>query len=171
MQIELVSEPAVAIARWQELVDDPELARWPGRVESDRLGRIIVSIIPALSHSFYQSNIFGKLCDLLPGKALVGGCPLVTLDGVKVIDVVWMSPEYAAELKANEPLVLERAPEICVEVLSPSNSEAEMEEKRRLYFAAGAQEVWLCGRDGKMEFYTPNLAAASRLCPSFPGQI
>jgi Uma2 family endonuclease len=171
MQIELVSQPDAVIARWQELVDDPELARWPGRVESDRLGRIIVSTIPALSHSFRQGGIFRALCDLLPGEALIGGCPLVTLDGVKVIDVVWMSPEYAAELKAKEPLVLERAPEICVEVLSPSNSVAEMEEKRALYFEAGALEVWLCGRDGKMEFYTPELTPTSRLCPSFPGHL
>jgi hypothetical protein len=40
---------------------------------------------------------------------------------------------------------------------------AEMNEKRDLYFEAGAQEVWLCGLDGKMEFYTPDLSAASRL--------
>jgi len=46
-----------------------------------------------------------------------------------------------------------------------------MEEKRTLYFEAGAQEVWICGLDGKMEFYTPDLAAASRLCPAFPGQL
>jgi hypothetical protein len=29
MQIELVSQPDVVIARWQELVDDPELAKLP----------------------------------------------------------------------------------------------------------------------------------------------
>jgi hypothetical protein len=46
-----------------------------------------------------------------------------------------------------------------------------MNEKRALYFEAGALEVWLWGGDGKMEFYTPDLAAASRLCPAFLGQI
>jgi Uma2 family endonuclease len=74
-------------------------------------------------------------------------------------------------LKAQNPVALERAPEICVEVLSPSNSKPEMEEKRALYFEAGAQEVWICGLDGKMEFYTADLSAASRLCPMFPGQL
>ena len=97
--------------------------------------------------------------------------PLVTLDGIKVIDVVWMSAGYFRELEAKEPLVLERAPEICVEVLSPSNSKPEMKEKRALYFEAGAQEVWICGLDGKMEFYTADLSAASRLCSMFPGQL
>jgi hypothetical protein len=85
-----------------------------------------------------------------------------------VPDATWVSAVYAQELETKEPLVLERAPEICVEL---SNSAAEMKEKRALYFAAGAQEVWLCGRDGKMEFYTPDLSAASRLCPLFPGQL
>jgi hypothetical protein len=35
MQIELISQPD-AIARWQKLVDDPDLARWPGKIETDR---------------------------------------------------------------------------------------------------------------------------------------
>ena len=42
-------------------------------------------------------------------------------------------------LKAQNPVALERAPEICVEVLSPSNSKPEMEEKRALYFEAGGK--------------------------------
>ena len=58
--VEFPLERAHHLARWQELVDDPELARWPGRVETDRLGRIIVSLTPALSHSFRQGDIFER---------------------------------------------------------------------------------------------------------------
>jgi len=68
-----------------------------------------------------------------------------------------------------------RAPEICVEVLSPSNTEAEIKEKTALYFDAGAREVWLCApEDGKMTFLGSPAAAptpASKLCPRFPDQI
>ena len=85
--------------------------------------------------------------------------------------MVWMSAGYFRELEAKEPLVLERAPEICVEVLSPSNSVEEMAEKRLLYLEAGAQEVWLCGLDGKITFYTPAPSAQSVICPHFPTQI
>jgi Uma2 family endonuclease len=169
MQIELLSEPVAAVARWHELLDDPELARWPGRIETDRFGRIIMSPPPGLPHGSRQSTICQLLAARLPDGQVITECPLVTLDGVKGIDVAWLKGGRT-EL-AEGKLVLERAPEICVEVLSPSNSEAEMEEKRLLYFAAGAQEVWLCGRDGKMEFYTPVLAATSRICPLFPGQL
>jgi Uma2 family endonuclease len=168
MQIELVSQPD-AIARWQELFDDQELARWPGKIETDRFGRIIMSPPPALPHSFNQSKILQLLAQLLPDGQALTECPLGTLDGIKGIDVAWLKGGRT-EI-ADGKLVLERAPEICVEVLSPSNTVEEMKEKRALYCEAGALEVWLCGLDGKMEFYTPDLSAASRLCPLFPGQL
>ena len=66
------------------------------------------------------------------------------------------------------------APEICVEVLSPGNTGAEMREKRQLCFDAGAREVWVCGLDGTLRFFSRDAAApmlASRSCPQFPKQI
>ena len=168
MKIELVSQPD-AIARWQELLTDPELARLPYRIETDRFGRIIMSPPPALPHSFNQSKILQLLAQLLIGGQALTECPLGTLDGIKGIDVAWLKGGRT-EI-ADGKLVLERAPEICVEVLSPSNTVEEMKEKRALYCEAGALEVWICGLDGKMEFYTPDLSAASRLCPLFPGQL
>jgi Uma2 family endonuclease len=171
MQIELVSQPAAAIARWQELLDDPELAKLPYRVETDRFGRTIMSPPPGFPHVSYVGKIIKLLNELLPDGRAFADTPVLTSDGIKVPDATWVSAVYARELEAKEPLVLERAPEICVEVLSPSNSGPEMSEKRSLYFEAEALEVWLCDRDGKMEFYTPELAAVSRLCPSFPGHL
>ncbi len=32
-----------------------------------------------------------------------------------------------------------------------------MEEKKALYFAAGAQEVWFCAGDGKMTFFVEQM--------------
>jgi hypothetical protein len=51
-----------------------------------------------------------------------------------------------------ELVLFELAPEICVEVLSPSNSAAEINEKLALYFDAGATEVWICNLDGPCPF-------------------
>ena len=123
---------------------------------------------PAFGHVSYAGKIIRWLNELLPDGRALPETPVLTADGVKVPDVTWISAAYAQELEARKPLVLERAPEICVEVLSPSNSSAEMDENRALYFEAGAHEVWICGLDGKMEFHTRDL---SRLCPSFPGQL
>jgi Uma2 family endonuclease len=66
-------------------------------------------------------------------------------------------------------------PEICIEVISPSNSKREMRKKKRLYFEAGAEEVWFRERDGRMTFYlrsAPDVAVeASALCPAFPKRV
>jgi Uma2 family endonuclease len=37
---------------------------------------------------------------------------------------------------------LNRAPDLAVEIISPSNTAREMERKRREYFAGGARLVW-----------------------------
>jgi hypothetical protein len=65
-----------------------------------------------------------------------------------------------------------RSPEICVEVLSPGNSDAEIQEKMALYFDAGAKEIWLCEISGAMKFFVNSKSAsASKLCPDFPAEI
>ena len=46
-----------------------------------------------------------------------------------------------------------------------------MEEKRKLYFASGAMEVWLC-KDGNMSFYDwDGKIERSSLVHGFPLQI
>jgi Uma2 family endonuclease len=170
MQIDIQPQPN-AIDRWQELLGDPELARLPYKIETDRFGRTIMSPPPAYRHTRYVSKITKLLNKFLPAGQANSETAVLTADGIKVPDATWISPEYASELETDDPPVLQRAPEICVEVLSPSNSPAEMTEKRTLYFDAGAREVWLCGLDGKLEFYTPELSAASRLCPQFPDHV
>ena len=67
-----------------------------------------------------------------------------------------------------------RSPELCVEVLSPSNTEAEIHEKMQLYFDAGAQEVWVCDTSGGMTFMAPAVGRPlkeSRISPAFPRKV
>jgi Uma2 family endonuclease len=119
------------LPRWQELVDDPELARWPGKIETDRFGRTVMSPPPTYSHASYIGKIIRLLLQLPAGRALPE-TPVLTSDGIKVPDVAWIGPEHAGKLESHVPLVLMYAPEICVEVLSPANSAAEMNGKRAL---------------------------------------
>jgi Uma2 family endonuclease len=70
----------------------------------------------------------------------------------------------------NQPL--SPAPDICVEILSPSNTQTEIDQKRAAYFAAGAREVWVCDRDSQIRFFTPQgQVERSALCPEFPARI
>lgn len=66
-------------------------------------------------------------------------------DTVMGIDVAYVSHEQVADLGdlASFDKYFPFAPQIAAEVLSPSNSANEMEEKIALYFAAGARLVWI----------------------------
>lgn len=154
---------------WERLLADPELAKITGRIETDRHGHILVSPPPGSFHSSRQSRIAILLDRMLGGRALTE-CPLSTSDGVKAADVAWFSEiRYA---RAFDPRCFLESGEIAVEVISPSNTRAEMEEKMALYFDAGAIEVWFCDEDGGMRFVgKQGPLERSLLCPDFPTRI
>jgi Uma2 family endonuclease len=74
-----------------------------------------------------------------------------------VPDVVWASAGFVRAHAGETPYT--RAPEICIEVASPTNSARELREKVDAYLGAGALESWIAypqtkrfeffGRDGK----------------------
>jgi len=102
--------------------------------------------------------------------AVISECSVQTREGVKVADAAWMSDEFMIRNMGKTPFA--EAPEICVEILSPSNTQAEMDEKKELYFARGAKEFWICDRDGKMDFCkNTGWITRSELMPDFPDKI
>jgi len=158
--------------RWAELLVDRELAKIEGRIETDRHGHIIMSPPPAPSHGSFQLEIGRLLWDLLPNGRVLTECPISTADGVKAADVAWASSELMKEL--GDEVCFTRAPEICVEVLSPCNTKAEIQEKMALYFDAGASEACLCDQNGAMSFFSARAAVpmhGSQCCPQFSKQV
>jgi Uma2 family endonuclease len=89
-----------------------------------------------------------------------------------LIDVAWISK---GRRQAQRGLVcFTQAPEIRVEIISPGNTRRELNEKRGLYFSAGAEEVWFCQNDGRKEFFrkaAPENPSTSALFPHFPKSI
>jgi len=159
---------AFNLLRWEELQNDSSFQGFEGRIETDRHGRVIMSPPPSRFHGNFQSQIVHKLIELIGKGEVVTECPISTEDGVKSADVAWLSPELSR--KTADQGCLEVAPEICVEVISPSNTDAEMNEKTALYFAAGAKEVWHCEKDGRLRFFVSPTEekSASAICPGFP---
>ena len=168
---DLVSQTRFNLARWSEILSDPELAKLPYRIETDQHGYLLMSPPPAFRHARRQFSIGSLLAKLLPQGLVLTECPVSTAGGVRAIDVAWLAPGRP-EI-AQEPLLLTRAPEICIEILSPSNSSSELGEKRALYFDAGASEVWICGPDGAFSFFAApqQELPASAICPDFPQHI
>ena len=154
---------------WQEVATNPNLQNLPYKIETNERGQLIMT--PGKTkHGALQSKIAALLLQRIPTGTVVTECAIHTTGGTKVADVAWFSaarwPQVAEEYEASI------AAEICVEVLSPSNSAEEMRVKRGLYFAAGAEEVWVCAEDGVIRFYdkTGELAD-SVLAPNFPTKI
>jgi Uma2 family endonuclease len=170
---DLASQTGFNLARWAEILGDPDLAKLPDRIETDRHGHVLMTPPPGFRHSERQGQIIALLIQFAPQGRILPECPISTADGVKAIDVGWLHASRN-EIGQDIPL-LTRAPEICIEILSPSNSTAEMSEKRALYFDAGAAEVWICNRDGSFAFFsTPDHQVPvprSLICPLFPERI
>lgn len=154
---------------WQALCDDPLLKDLPFKFETNRWGKIEMS--PATNkHGFFQSLIAQWLLKSAPDGYPITECIIQTADGVKVADVAWASNDFLRRHGFASPYP--EAPEIVVEILSPSNTLAEMEQKKELYFARGAREFWICEESGVMRFYSNHAQLeSSHLVAGFPARV
>jgi len=155
--------------KWQEVIEHPSLQDLPFKIELNEYGKIEMS--PASNrHGRLQLQLSFLFREQNQQGEIYLECSIDTRKGVKVADVAWSSPEFFAEYGELTPLPV--APEICVEIISPSNSQQEMSAKIDLYLAKGANEVWLCDDEGDLIIYAPQgRIEASRLFPNFPNNI
>src|SRR3989442_6327693 len=170
--IDSEDQTAFNLAVWQKVLTDSFLAGLPHRIETDRYGQIVMSPPPAPEHGEEQFETGSMLKKLLPDGHVSTECPVSTAEGVKGVDVTWISKERRRAQRGQ--VCFTQASEICVEVVSPGNTRRELREKKALFFAAGAEEVWFCHRDRRMEFFckaAPEIPASSVLCPAFPQRI
>ena len=79
------------LAVWEKVLADSYLAGLPHRIETDRYGQIILSPPPAPEHDREQFVIGKRLDQLLPAGYVITECPVSTSEGVKAVDVAWMT--------------------------------------------------------------------------------
>ena len=138
------------LMRWAELCADPWWDDIPAKVELN--GRGVIEMSPANNrHGMMQMTVGSALGDQLPSGTVIIECCVLTKDGVRVPDVAWTSAEFMSRHGEDSPFP--RAPEICVEVRSPSNTNEEMAYKTELFLAAGAIEVWIVSQSGEAQFF------------------
>lgn len=154
---------------WQEICESQNLHNLPFKIELDATGKILMSPVKV-----YHSVLQGELAALLrlhrkDGKIL-NECAIHTKSGTKVADVAWVSKERYPIIKEETECSI--APELCIEVISSSNTFTEIEAKKALYFDKGAKEVWLCNKKGQLEFFNPEQRIEkSELFPLFSAYI
>ena len=136
--------------RWAEVLADRTLRDLPYKIELNAWGKIEMS--PASNrHGLLQARLASELGRQLPGGEVITECSVLTQIGVRVPDVAWVSAQFL-ELHG-EVTPFPTAPEICIEIVSPSNSEDEVEAKTAAYLAAGAAEVWTVSEDGAVRYF------------------
>ncbi len=160
-----LATPEALIARWQELCEDPSLQDLPYKIELNAWGKIEMS--PASNrHGRLQVAVGAELMRQLPTGIAISECSILTRIGIRVPDVVWASADFMNAYGEITPYV--RAPEICVEIVSPSNVQDEIEEKKAAYLAAGAQEVWIVSESGAIRYYD---ATGEKSASRFPVRL
>jgi Uma2 family endonuclease len=160
-----LATPEALIARWEEAQRDPTLRDLPYKIEVNAWGKLEMS--PASNrHGRLQIELGYELKRQLPGGLVISECSILTRIGIRVPDIVWASPQFLQDFGEITPYV--QAPEICVEILSPSNVQAEIDEKMDAYFAAGAREVWLVSEAGNIRYFGP---AGEKAASDFPVRI
>jgi Uma2 family endonuclease len=151
--------------QWSEVLESPYLRNLPFKIELNKFGQILMS--PASNrHGNIQVEIGALLLHKLPKCKTFSGCSIQTRDGVRVADVAWASAEFLA--RHGDVTPFPQAPELCVEIVSPSNTKSEIDYKISLYFAQGAQEVWIVSLQKKVTIYVGGLPSAkSKYLPKF----
>lgn len=154
--------------QWQEVIDNPYLKNLPFKIELNKWGKIEMS--PASNrHAFLQARMAQIIRAAIGRGETLTEASIQTGNGVRVPDVVWASEDFLSRHGWETPF--SSAPELCVEIVSPSNSRGEMLEKIRLYLEAGAAEVWLLNEAGHLEIENGEGVCADSLLAPGIGQL
>jgi len=123
-------------------IGDPLLVGIP----ESRLGQQAAAIAEVIMREFHD----GKL---------VLGAPVETNDGVRVVDVGWISSSRIKTLRT-EP-TWSAAPDICVSIISHHKTPQQVERDNHTFYGHGAREAWVAHPNGIVECFTPDGRAPS----------
>jgi Uma2 family endonuclease len=113
-----------------ELIDGTLVEKGIG-AESDYIAALIVTYL----NNFVLPRNLGAVFGSRTGMKMVGR-------NVRLPDVAYLRPVRWQEWLTRRDAVVPFAADLAVEVLSKSNTRAEMDRKRREYFASGTRLVW-----------------------------
>jgi Uma2 family endonuclease len=113
-----------------------------------RHGELVSVVRPKLKHHLIQE----RLRDLLKPQAPAGSFVAYEVAfralpeyELRVADVAWLSAERFQQADPEDNI--RGAPDLVIEVLSPSNTAVEINEKEKLCLENGAREFWVVDPD------------------------
>lgn len=124
------TEEDVIPTRYCELIDGILVEKAMGFYESSLASVLIMHL-----NNFVMPRNLG----IVLGE---GGMMRVEPSQVRIPDVAYYSWEQFPSRRLPQGSILDRIPDLAVEVLSPSNTEKEMSRKRQENFRGGCQLIW-----------------------------
>lgn len=117
----------------------------------NRLYELVDGVLVEKTMGYYESVLAGLLIHLLNGFVLprqlgivagADGMMRLTAGLVRIPDVSFVSWDRLPGRQVPREPIPDLAPDLAIEVLSPSNTREEMDRKLRDYFTAGVRLVW-----------------------------
>lgn len=152
--MQVMPDPVEPVFESVNTIDQVSFARWVSARESwdpqryELLnGRVVVMPPARFPHGAAAHLLGGAVyvaVESAGGKGFDSsqGFELATGDTVEP-DISWISPERWASAGAKRGEFVRVAPDLVIEVLSPSTSVRDRGEKRGIYEAAGVRDYWL----------------------------
>ncbi len=128
----------ITVAQFQALADPP------GAFYELHDGNLVLMTRPKLKHQVIQDRLNRLFKSFAPSASFISievAFRALPEYEFRVADVAYVSPQRWAEVDLNGDLM--GAPDLVVEVLSPSNSASELLEKQELCLAHGTVEFWI----------------------------
>lgn len=140
-------------------------------LKTPRLCELIDGVLVEKAMGYYESLLAAVLIEVLGAyvrkKRLgivlgEGGLTRVRPSQVRMPDVAYFSWDKFPGKVLPRGQILDVAPDLAVEILSPTNTKKEMTRKRREYFAAGSRLVWQVDPDKRVvKVYTSPMQSAT----------
>ncbi len=142
----MAAETATRPLTYADLCETPD----DGRRYEILGGRLVVSASPILKHQRVSGRLFDQLLDLeRAGLGTVFSAPTdveLAAHEIVVPDLVFVLAQRRHILGRQK---IEGAPDLIIEILSPSTRSVDEREKRDLYARSGVPEYWLVDPEGE----------------------
>jgi ABC-type polysaccharide/polyol phosphate transport system ATPase subunit len=109
------------------------------------------------------------LSSSLPSGRVLVDLPVETRNGIKTVDVAWISEARYQAVRGEKSYV--GAPEICVHMINVHRSTSVVSQEVPALFGAGAVENWICGPAGYLSVMRAHPGDEQRLIPGLPQVI
>lgn len=134
-------------------------------------GTLVMSPAPAIIHQQVLREVFLQLNGILSSGQLVFAPTDLYIDEINVLQ-----PDLMFISEAKQHIITKRgvegAPNLVVEVLSPSNSFIDRNTKKKMYMEIGVQEYWLIDPVNQtLELYTSSDLNTPRLYLVETGEV